>query len=156
MGRGRPSVETIHEEGTDVLTTCGEGPNRFRVMDDFIMDETQTTFVDGDGNTIRAIVHYTFQDRFYNSRTGKEVTGTAHNTVELYPDDDEKRSAGVHYLSTAPGEGLVFLEAGVVKFDQEGNLIHEGGIHPTLGDPNTLPDREREMLVNLCEVLADS
>jgi hypothetical protein len=157
MGRRRTSVQTIHEDGTDVLTTCGEGPNRFRVLDDFIMDARETTFFDGDGNEIRTIVHYAFEDRFYNSRTGKEITGTVHNNVELTPQDKESWSAGGHYSSTVPGVGLVFMDTGVLKFDEQGeNLILEGGHHPILGDGSDHSEREREMLLNLCEVLADS
>jgi hypothetical protein len=154
MGRRRPSVQTVHEEGTEELIRCGQGPHGFRVLDDFIMDASETTFFDGDGNEIRTLVHFTFQDRFYNSRTGVEATGTSHNTVELTPEEKENWSAGQHYISTVPGEGLVFLEAGVLRFDNLGNLVIEGGSHPTLADESTLSDREREMLVNLCEVLA--
>jgi hypothetical protein len=156
MGRRRPSVQTIREEGTDVLRTCGEGPNRFRVLDDFIMDARSTTFFDGDGNEIRTIVQYTFEDRFYNSRTGKEITGTVHVTDELTPQQKTTWSAGGHYMSTVQGVGLVFMDTGTLRYDAHGNLIFEGGHHPILSDPNTLSDREREMLVNLCEVLADS
>ena len=93
IGRRRTSVQTIHEDGTDVLTTCGEGPNRFRVLDDFIMDARETTFFDGDGNEIRTIVHYTFEEPV---RKLRELSTIMSNSLR------RTRKAGVQGGTTAP------------------------------------------------------
>ena len=146
-------VKTFHEEVIgEELTDCGD----FKVLDDFVLDGRAITFFDRNGNEDRAIVHLTFQDRFYNSRTGVEATGTSHNTVELTPEEKENWSAGQHYFSTVPGVGLVFMDVGTIRYDEAGNLIFEGGHHPILSDVGTLSlsERERELLVNLCEALA--
>jgi hypothetical protein len=145
-------VKTFHEEAIgEELTDCGD----FKVLDDFVLDGRAITFFDRNGNEDSAIVHLTFQDRFYNSETGKEVRGTAHDTVRLdLPAQREIWSAGSQLHATTPGGGLVVLSAGRITFDGEGNVVFEGGHHPTLGDSSTLSNRERQLLVNLCEALA--
>jgi hypothetical protein len=152
MGQRRQRVKTFHEEATgEELTDCGD----FKVLDDWVLDGRAITFFDRDGNEDSAIVHLTFQDRFYNSETGKDVTGTAHDTVRLdLPEEREIWSAGAQLHATTPGGGLVVLSAGRITFDEQGNAVFEGGHHPTLGDPSELSDTERELLVNLCEALA--
>src|SRR5215216_722865 len=154
MGRRRQMrVQTSHEVGTEVLTTCGAGPNSFRVLDDYIMDVRATTFFDNAGNEIRTIVHFTVQDRFYSPETGEEFTGTAHTNDEFIG-EVERRAAGLEYHVTTPGGGRVFLSAGTMRFDEDGNLIFAGGLLPTFRNPNDLSREERALLANLCEELA--
>jgi hypothetical protein len=142
---GRERVQTFHDEGTEQLLRCGEGRDSFRVLDDYIMDARATTFFDSDGNEIRTLVHYAFQDRFYNSRdTSKEITGTVHVNDELTtPQQKTNWSAGGHYKATIPGGGLVFMDTGVLKFDAQGNLIFEGGHHSILSDLSTFSEKEK-------------
>jgi hypothetical protein len=151
-GRSRQSVQTFHEEVTgEEVTDC----SGFTVLDDFTVDGRSIIFYDGDGNEIRRLVHLTFQDRFYNPNNGEEVTGTAHTNVELDPDFQENWGVGLQYHIKAPGGGLVFLSAGRVSYDDNDNLIFEAGLHPTFVDPSDLSERERRLLVDLCEELAE-
>ena len=154
MGQRRQRVRTFHEEATgEELTDCGD----FRVLDDWVLDGRAITFFDRNGSEDSALVHLTFQDRFYNSETGKDVTGTANETIRLdLPGDRLIWSAGKQLHSTTPGGGLVLLSAGQIRFDEQGNVVFEGGHHPTLGDPGELSQIERDLLVNLCDALAGS
>jgi hypothetical protein len=147
----RQRVQTFSFEGTgEELHDCGD----FKILDDFVADGRSITFLDSEGNADFAIVHTTFRDRFYNSETGKEVTGTSHNVFEKeLPEDVEIWSAGQHYFSTVPGEGLVYMDVGTIKYDEAGNVIFEGGHHPALSDASSLSEREKALQVNLCEVL---
>jgi len=149
-------VKTFREEVTgDFVTDCGD----FEVLDDFVLEGRAITFFDRDGNEVSARVHLAFQDRFYNSVTGKEIKGSATVNVELdLPSEREISSAGRHYHVTLPGEGAVLLDAGKLRLDEEGNTVFEGGHHPILSgeDSDDLSERERELLAKFCRALGDS
>jgi hypothetical protein len=133
------------------IQDCGD----FRVLDDLVAYGRAITFYDRQGNPDRVAYHLTFEDHFYNSENpGRVVTGTAHNVAEVeLPEDLETWRAGLHIHVTVPGVGLVYKDAGIVRYDREGNVIFEGGQHPFFGDPDNLSPRERDFQERLCEVL---
>jgi hypothetical protein len=40
--------------------------------------------------------------------------------------------SGPNFIFTLPGSGIVYLDAGTVTFDSEGNIVFEGGMHQDL------------------------
>jgi hypothetical protein len=118
-----PETETFQEEGTDVLANCGG----FQVLDKFVVDVRQTTFVDSAGNPDYARVHFTFHDFFYNSKTGEGFAET--NTVNVVFDlqSSATEGSGLSYHVTVPGEGVVLLDAGRLETDEAGEIVFAAG-----------------------------
>jgi len=130
------------ETGTELIAECGD----FQVLTDFVVDGQSTIFFDSDGNPDYARVHLRFVDFFYRSDTGEGFTEHDHsNTLIDLPSGNEVTSSGVSYRVTVPGEGVVLLQAGTIKFDQAENPTFVAGPHQVFPESDTQ---------KLCEALA--
>ena len=103
-----------------------------------MVDGQSTIFFDSAGNPDYARVHLRFVDFFYNSERGEGFTEHEHsNTLIDLPSGDEVTSSGVSYRVTVPGEGVVLLQAGTIKFDQAGNPTFVAGPHQVFPESDT-------------------
>jgi hypothetical protein len=152
MGRRRSRVQHIGLEEERVKIQDCDG---FRVLDDLVAYGRAITFLDRAGNPDHVVYHLTFEDRFYNSENpDRVVTGTAHSTTEVQlPEELETWRAGLHIHLMVPGVGLVYKDAGTLRYGTDGKVIFEGGQHPLFGDPQSLSPRERDLQRRFCEVL---
>ena len=111
-----------------------------------MVDGQSTIFFDSAGNPDYARVHLRFVDFYYNSETGEGFSEHEHsNTLLDLPSGEEVTSSGVSYRVTVPGEGVVLLQAGTIKFDQAGNPTFVAGPHQVFPVSDTQ---------KLCEALA--
>jgi hypothetical protein len=114
----------LHISGTEtedlILADCGT----FDLRDEFTVVFNGTVFSDDDGNVTRVVEHIGGSDTFYNSVTGKSVTGTINSgeIVDLVKGTATQsgsigriRGAGVKArfdvrdTSSTSSRGLVFL-----------------------------------------------
>jgi hypothetical protein len=116
------------EEQTFVFADCGD----FEVRSDYTVEGAITTFYDSSGNPDYYKMHLIFHDFFYSTENPDE--GFAETNVEsLVVDassDTEVTVSGLQYHVTMPGEGIVLVGAGILRFDTEtGEVVFEGGPH---------------------------
>jgi hypothetical protein len=116
------------EVQTFLFADCGD----FEVRSDFTVEGTITTFYDSSGNPDYYKMHLIFHDFFYSTENPDE--GFAETNVEsLVVDassDAEVTVSGLQYHVTLPGEGIVLVGAGTLRFDTEtGEIDFEGGPH---------------------------
>jgi hypothetical protein len=114
------------EVQTFVFAECGD----FEVRSDFTVEGVITTFYDSSGNPDYYKVHVIFHDFFYSTENPDE--GFAETDVESQLVDASSdalvKVSGVRYHLTMPGEGLVLVGAGTLRFDTEtGEIVFEGG-----------------------------
>jgi hypothetical protein len=81
-----------------------------------------TTFYDQAGNPVRATYHFTYSGTLKNSVTGETVpiAGRFSDTTDLQTGVETQ--AGLFYRVNLPGQGIVWLGAGKVYWDAEGNV----------------------------------
>jgi hypothetical protein len=130
-------------ENDIVLVDCG----RFNIRDDFVLEATQTTYYDRNGEPIRIRTHFTGVDRFYDSKTGKEYTDTTANTIDFVDlQSGQTRAVGVEFHLTVSGV-VVVIDAGRLIFNGHGEVVFQAGKHQLLSsEPDT---------AKFCEVMAD-
>ena len=122
------------EEQTDVFADCGD----FEVRSDFTVEGAITTFYDSSGNPDYYKMHLIFHDFFYSTENPDEGFAET-NVVSLVSldasGDTELKVSGLQYHVTIPGEGLVLVGAGTLRFDTEtGEVVFEGGPHSLESD----------------------
>ena len=124
-----------------ILTDCGA----FDLHDRFVFEWNGKMFFDSDGNLTRVVEHVGGSDTFYNSVTGKSVTGTinAGETVDLVKGTVTEN--GTIGRITVPGEGAFFFDVGKFVIDFDEGLVFLAGSHHAFFDG----DYSR-----LCELLA--
>lgn len=116
------------EVQTFVFANCGD----FEVRSDFTVEGAITTFYDSSGNPDYYKMHLIFHDFFYSTENPDEgfAETNAESLVVDAPSDAEVKVSGLQYHVTIPGEGLVLVGAGTLRFDTEtGEVVFEGGPH---------------------------
>ena len=135
----------LHISGTEVddlfLADCGD----FDLRDEFTVEFEGTVFTDDDGNVTRVVEHVGGSDRFYNSVTGKSVTGTINSGEIVDLVNGTVTQSGTIARITVPGEGVFFFDVGKYIFDFEEGLVFLAGSHHAFFEE----DYDR-----LCELLA--
>ena len=129
-----PDIQVFHDEGSDVVADCGS----FLALTDFEIDGRVTTFFNKDEKPIRVQVHVTYDGTLTNSVTGFTLRDPSHLTLMENLQEGKTTQAGMAFAVTVPGEGLALLDAGKLVFDQEGNVIFEGGPHDFLHEGESL------------------
>lgn len=124
----KPDVETFHNEGSFVAADCGS----FLALEDFVEDARVTTFFDQAGNPVRVQVHVNFEGILTNTATGLTLRDPGHFTIVFDLQEGTTTQVGLIFGITVPGEGIAVLDAGKIVFDEEGNVIFEGGPHQFL------------------------
>jgi hypothetical protein len=133
------------EVQTFVFADCGD----FEVRSDYTVEGVMTTFYDSSGNPDYYRVHIIFHDFFYSTDNPDE--GFAETDVESLlidaSSDAEVKVSGVRYHLTIPGEGLVLVGAGTLRFDTEtGDIVFQGG-------PGQLESRDTDEVCAAFEAL---
>lgn len=107
-------------------------------------------FEQGNPEPVQLIEHWTVpSDTYYNSVTGKSVTWGA-GVLNVFGDlvTGEWKSAGLQYRVVVPGEGVILLDVGLIKFYEFPYAYFMAGTHPVL-----LADQEG--MQELCDYLAE-
>ncbi len=86
-----------------------------------------TTYFDKDGIPIREKWEVTFDDTFYNSVTGKDLMSSSGVNAFVDLQSGEITSAGIGVKIHVPGAGVLLMDAGLYKFDADGNLVFAVG-----------------------------
>jgi hypothetical protein len=135
----------VHISGTETndlfLADCGA----FDLRDSFTTDSEGTLFFDDDGNVIRVVEHVGGSDTFYNSVTGKSVTGTINSGEIVDLVNGTVTQNGTIGRLTVPGEGAFFFDVGKFVLDFEEGIVFLAGSHHAFFEG----DYDR-----LCELLA--
>ena len=135
----------VHIAGTETddlfLADCGT----FDLRDEFTVVFNGTVFTDDDGNVTRVVEHVGGSDRFYNSVTGKSVTGTINSGEIVDLVKGTVTQNGSIGRITVPGVGAFFFDVGKYVFDFEEGLVFLAGSHHAFFDE----DYDR-----LCQLLA--
>ena len=105
-------IGPIHDEGIDVLGTCGD----FDVVDNWVLNFTLRFMLDRSGNRVRLVEETWGVDNFTNSVTGKTIAGPYHNNTFVDFDADRAITTGVIFKAVVPGAGAVFLDIGRIVF----------------------------------------
>jgi hypothetical protein len=122
----QPEVEGGRDEDTVELHDCGS----FQVLDHYVIEWTQTWFVDNTGTRIRFIEQVWGTDTFINSMTGEEYPTRFHNTVRKELTSPFAANSGIIFRLTIPGAGAVFLDVGRIVTNRAGTIItFEAGPH---------------------------
>jgi len=135
----------VHISGTETndlfLADCGA----FQLRDQFTVVFNGTVFSDKDGNVTRVVEHVGGSDRFYNSVTGKSVTGTINSGEIVDLVNGTVTQNGTIGRITVPGVGVFFFDVGKYIIDFEEGLVFLAGSHHAFFEE----DYDR-----LCELLA--
>jgi hypothetical protein len=142
-----PTVEKFGPfSGSEQIADCGSGRERFEVWTDYMFEVQVITYYDSAGNPDYAREYYTFEDFFYNTDTGEGFSEhDRSNAVVDLSSGQEVTSSAVAYRVTVPGEGVVLLQAGTIRFDEDGNATFIAGPHQVFPESDTQ---------KLCEALA--
>lgn len=128
-------------EGDVFLFDCGD----FDLRDHFTFESHGILFLDANGNATRIVQHVAGTDTFYNSVTGKSVTGTINSGEQVNFVDGFVTQSGSIGRITVPGMGVVFFDVGkyVVTFGEGVTFL--AGNHHAFFDEDYQP---------LCDLLA--
>lgn len=123
----RPTVESFHIEGSFDID-CGT----FLLHEDFVLDDTVTTFFDQAGNPVSVKIHEQFVGVITNP-AGETFRDPGHlNTfIDLAgtPDDesdDTVTTTGLVFGITVPGVGMVAQDTGLITFNPDGSVVIHG------------------------------
>ena len=130
---GPPRIEPFSGSFVDTSTCPGITITSTFSGRDIILEETETSF------TFHEDVVYTL------TANDKTLTDNDHFTAQFDFVNGVFRYAGAVFNIQAPGVGKVLMDVGIIIFDENGNVIHQGGPHPAFfGD-----------VQGLCDYLAD-
>jgi hypothetical protein len=125
----RPRVESFSGSFGDTSTCPGITITATFAGRDIILEETETSL------TFHEDVVYTL------TANDKTLTDNDHFTAQFDFVNGEFRYAGAVYNIQAPGVGKVLMDVGILVFDENGNVVHQGGPHPGFyGDVQGLCD----------------
>ncbi len=136
-----PPVTTSGTEADDVfIADCGA----FDLRDRFTFEWNGKRFFDDEGNLNRIVEDVGGSDTFYNSVTGKSVTGTINSgeTVDFVKGTVTQNGAVGRI--TVSGEGAFFFDVGKFILDFEDGLVFLAGSHHAFFE---------EDYARLCELL---
>lgn len=125
--------------GPDFLVDCSDFGENY----DFDIQWTRNVILEGkefynqEGSFIKALTHLYGEDIFYNSVSGKQVSGNFSFTEVWYEGDNWFTSIhhGLEIHITLPGHGVVYLQTGTIEYyvtwDDDGNeimiILHSAG-----------------------------
>ena len=123
---GQPVMFTGSGSGQVFVGDCPD----FEVWEDAAWEVAGKAYFNKDGELIRIKWHNTVEGGVFNLDAPenylpyKNSVYTERYTIET----DEDRFTGLWALITIPGYGSIFLDAGLVKF-QDGGLVFQAGKH---------------------------
>ena len=123
-----PQFETFHEDVIESVASC----DGFEVVRHVVDDASYTTFFDRQGVPLRVSIHVVEDNTLTNSTTNKYVRYPGVLNITIDVPSGVTRVTGTPIHITVPGEGNFVFDAGIVIFDQAGNMIFQGGPHPFL------------------------
>jgi len=141
-GGTQPQVVTFEDQGFFGLPdlNCMGYKLLYSVLDEHV---TEITYFDEAGEPVRVIDTFQITGRFTNSKTGETFRDHAAGHVELDLTTGVTSVSQLGFIYHRRGEGLVFLDAGRLVFDGDGNLVFEAGPH----------DFEESGFDGICEAL---
>jgi hypothetical protein len=135
FGNGHPpTIEAFEDvQPPQPMADCGD----FRIIVEGIGSNRLATHYDRDGAPIRVAFHGIYNGTMTNSATGKvlmDAPSVISVTVDLVA--GTRTAVGATWTVTAPGEGVVLVEAGRLVFDGDGPPVFIAGPH--LPPPETI------------------
>ena len=116
--------------------TCGSGATSFDVNERGTTHRKFTLVYNQAGDLTKAVTDIiSLVGTFSNAVTGTSVPESAHFVIThtlLTPGDDstdQETVTGLFAKVVLPGGGIILLDAGIVVYDPNGDIIHEGGKH---------------------------
>jgi hypothetical protein len=125
---------------------CGDGATAFDVFDQATRRLVATRWYDRDGNLVKRIRENWFSDARFSTVTGSAVDYRQHDTdTDYFAVPGDLGSATIYsqnsLVATAPGWGVVAMEAGRTVVDADGNVEQNGRRDLSdyfVGDPTSL------------------
>jgi hypothetical protein len=121
--RPQPFFEEIEDSFTDT-ESCD-----FPIDVSFAGSIRGLEFFDRDGNLVRVQVHGSDVGTITNPANGKTATGVDHWLERFDVESGEFAILGLFFHLNFPGAGVVLIDAGHIRFDADGNVIHLAGPH---------------------------
>lgn len=113
-------------QDAEPMADCGD----FIIVADGAGSTQLTTFFDRHGAPSRLTLHGNYSGLMTNSESGKSIADApsiANITVDLVT--GVQTNVGAYWTVTAPGQGVVLIEAGRLVFDGEGPPVFIAGPH---------------------------
>jgi hypothetical protein len=96
-------------------------------------------FFDKEGNLVRVQAHGEDVGTVTNPANGKTATGVDHWLERFDVESGEFAILGLFFHLNVPGHGIVLLDAGHIRFDANGEVLHLAGPHQAfVGDFSAL------------------
>jgi hypothetical protein len=129
----RPDIIRFEEEFSyqvqcDGFQLDGAGTDKYRVA----------VFYDQEGNPVRTQVQIRYDGTLTHSLTGQTWRDPQYAMVQSDLLKGTDTFVGLIYNITVPGTGLVYIDAGRIVFNSEGNVIFEAGPHQFLNGSDQL------------------
>jgi len=113
-----PTIEQFQHPASFVLADCGS----FQIVGTWMFDVRVATYFDATGSAVRQEVNVHRQGTIANSVTGKSLDDSASYALMVDLTTGTIVSPGVGSHDTAPGVGIVWLDAGLIRVDAAGNV----------------------------------
>jgi len=117
------------------VANCGA----FDVRDHLRLESRGKIFLDRAGNPARIVQQVSGSDTFYNSVSGKSVTGTINSGEIVNLIDGTVTQSGSVGRITVPGLGVVFFDVGKFIIDFDSGLVFLAGHHHDFFEGNFAP-----------------
>lgn len=113
-----PTIEQFQHPASFVVADCGS----FQIVGSWIFDVRIATYFDETGTAVRQELNIRRQGTIMNSVTGKSLddSGAFSFIVDLATGTSVSPGVGSH--DTAPGVGILWLGAGLIRVDAAGNV----------------------------------
>jgi len=121
----QPDMYSYSDSGQGFIGECDAG---FEVWEDVSFDVRVKDYKDKDGIWIRSKQHVTVEGKVYNYDDPTKYLPYKNSVYSIFDDPDTTRIAGLWALVTVPGEGVIFIDVGLIIFDVDG-VAFEAGKH---------------------------
>lgn len=121
----QPDKFSYSNSGQALIGVCDAG---FEVWEDVSFDVRGKNYLDKDGNLVRTIEHVTLEGKVYNKSNEDKYLPYKNSTYTIFDDPETTRITGLWALVTVPGEGVIFIDVGLIIFDASG-VAFEAGKH---------------------------
>jgi hypothetical protein len=119
--------QPFFEEFEDVFTDTESCD--FPIDVSFVGSLSGLEFFDRDGNLVRVQAHGSDVGTITNPANGKAATGVDHWLEVFDVESGESAILGLFFHLNFPGAGVVLIDAGHIRFDADGNVVHLAGPH---------------------------
>ena len=126
---GKPIIFTQSGGGPLAIGYCADA--EFEVWEDVTYEIKGKAFFNKEGDLVRVQWHWTLEGVVYNFDHPENFLPYKNSsyTQTLDPETGEQRFTGLYALVTVPGYGSIFMDMGLIVFDEVFNVVFEAGKH---------------------------